>query len=193
MLCMTYIMLLIKHSILVQFEISLNWHLQNYQTKATRCLNFMWVSYRPHSGLSKSKDQKNVKLDFLLIKRSILVRFEKSWNWHSQNPQTKLTICLNFMWISYRPHSGLSKIKTDFCLFLGSFIFERPLCGRYETHIKLRHIVSFVRGFCKCQFHDFSNLTKIERFISKKIQLYIFLVLTFWETTVWSVLDSHII
>ena len=127
----------------------------------------------------------------LLIKWSILVRFEKSLNWHLSYYQTKLTICLNFMWVSYRPHSGLSKMKTDFCLFLGSFIFERPLCGRYETHIKLRHIVSFVWGFCKCQFHDFSNLTKIERFISKKSNFTFFWSLLF-ERPLCGRYDTHI-
>ena len=35
---------------------------------------------------------------FFAVKRSIFVRFENLKNWHFQNYQTKLTICVKLMW-----------------------------------------------------------------------------------------------
>ena len=41
-----------------------------------------------------------IKLEnaFFAVNRSIFVRFENFKNWHLQNYQTKLTICVKLMW-----------------------------------------------------------------------------------------------
>ena len=47
----------------------------------------------------------------MLIKRSIFVRFSKSWACWKQNYQNNLAICLNFLWVPYRMHKVKPNVK----------------------------------------------------------------------------------
>ena len=69
-----------------------------------------------------------IKLEnaFFAVKSSIFVRFENFKNWHLQNYQTKLTICVKLMWDLQQSHSGNLK-KNDSKFFGGEIKFEDAL------------------------------------------------------------------
>ena len=113
----------VKRSILLRFSNFKNRHLQNYQTELTICLNFMCYLQGPHSGTQKMRNfilvkflVKKLENDIFAVKRSILLRSSNFKNWHLQNYQTKLTICLNFMCALWGPHSGTQKMRIFFWL-----------------------------------------------------------------------------
>ena len=108
----------VKRSTVLRFSNFENSHLQNYQPKLTICLNFMCDLQEPHSGSQKMRnfilikfEVKKLANDIFAVKCSILLRFSNFKNWHLQNYQTKLTICLNLMWELQGPHSGTQKME----------------------------------------------------------------------------------